>query len=72
MTSNNEVAVFSGTVWTAVGGLYMGDHLTEQLTPTYSWGQNFLVAPLATRKAGDAYRAIGKIDLFINFSMHRH
>lgn len=60
MQSTRPVAVFSGSVWGSVGVEYMGDHMTEQVPPTTSWGDEFYSIPIATRTQGDVLRVLGE------------
>ena len=39
----------------------MGDHLVEMMTPTQTWGQEFLAAAVVTRQAGDIFRILGNL-----------
>jgi len=61
--SDKPLAVFSGSEWTSVGYKQMGDHLVEQMPPTSTWGKLFITASIATRKAGDAFRVLGRSHL---------
>jgi hypothetical protein len=61
VVSDKPVSVFGGNDCTNIsGGLRACDHLVEQITPTTSWGKNFLTVPLATRLAGDVFRIMAQ------------
>ena len=60
VSANKPVAVFSGSEWTSVGADKMGDHLVEQMPPTPTWGWDFITVPIATRRAGDIFRVLGR------------
>jgi len=57
------VAVFSGSTYTRVGGcnsgfgINSGDNLLEQMFPTNSWGEQFVLVP-ALGRTGDSYRFV--------------
>lgn len=59
ITSNRPVAVFSGNSGAQVprGTAYV-DHIVEQITPTVTWGTNFVTVPLAQRTGGDRFRVV--------------
>ena len=60
ISSDKPLAVFCGSVWTSISKTYMGDHLLEHLLPVNTWGSEFVSVPIATRKAGDVFRVLGK------------
>ena len=56
ITSNNPVAVFAGNSCADVPSDQAAcNTITEEMTPTQTWGTNFLTEPLATR-SGDTFR----------------
>ena len=57
--SNKPIAVLSGSVWTSVGAELMGDHVVEMLSPTNTWGREFLTLQIANRTSGDVFRITG-------------
>ena len=59
IVSNETIAVFSGheCANVPVDQSYC-DHLVEQIPPIATLGQQFITVPLATRSAGDIFRAV--------------
>lgn len=51
------IAVYGGGVCSNVGGCTYCDHVYEQMYPISTWGKNFILVPLKTRKE-DVYRVI--------------
>jgi hypothetical protein len=60
ITSNRPVSVFGGNQCANVPSVsyFACDYLVEQLTPTSTWGRNFVTQPLATRRSGDTFRFV--------------
>src|SRR5690606_29815963 len=57
VTSNNPVAAFGSHIGSFIpNGFGFADHLVEQLTPTNTWGREFVTVPLAGRLRGDTFR----------------
>jgi hypothetical protein len=53
------VAVYGGNQCTDIPlGAVACDHVVEQLTPTSTWGKQFVTMPLATRVLGDTFRFV--------------
>ena len=61
--SNKPIAVFSGNRCGAIPlGYGYCDHLIQQMTPTNTWGKDFLTIPLASRAGGDFLRMLAAVD----------
>lgn len=60
-SSCQQIAVFSGSTWTAMGcsNANTGDNLYQQLFPMNAWGKTFLTAPSINR-SWDIYRILVK------------
>src|SRR5690606_32176951 len=57
--SNKPIAVFGSNDCVNVpNGAPYCDFIIEQMTPTTSWGKNFVTVPLAARTAGDIFRIL--------------
>lgn len=63
IVSNETIAVFGGheCAFVPVNEFYC-DHLVEQMPPVATFGQKFATVPLATRSAGDIFRAVASKD----------
>jgi hypothetical protein len=63
VTANKPIAVFGGhgCANIPVGDVYC-DHIVEQMTPTVTWGKQFVTEPLATRLDGDTFRFLAGTD----------
>ena len=59
IVSSKPIAVLSGSVRTSVGAELMGDHVVEMLSPTNTWGREFLTLPISNRTSGDVFRITG-------------
>lgn len=64
ITSSSPVAVFAGHQCANIPSpsFFACDHIVEQLPSTASWGEQFLVAPLANRTGGDTFRILASAD----------
>lgn len=59
ITSDKPIAVFGGHQCANIPpGALACDFIVEQLTPTNTWGKNFVTVPLKTRLNGDTFRFI--------------
>jgi pyrimidine deaminase RibD-like protein len=59
ITSDKPIAVFGGHQCANIPpGAFACDFIVEQLTPTNTWGKNFVTVPLKTRLNGDTFRFI--------------
>ena len=59
ITSSKPIALFSGNSCAFVPStIFACDHLVEQVPPLAEWGYFYIVAPLATRSAGDIVRVM--------------
>jgi hypothetical protein len=59
VTSSKPVAVYGGNQCTDIPlGTVACDHVVEQLTPTSTWGKQFVTMPLGTRVRGDTFRFV--------------
>jgi hypothetical protein len=59
VVADKHVSVFGSVQCVNIPtGVYACDFITEQLTPTSSWGQSFVTVPLAARSAGDIFRIL--------------
>ncbi|EMI22574.1 Na-Ca exchanger/integrin-beta4 domain protein, partial [Rhodopirellula maiorica SM1] len=57
------VAVFAGHECANIPeGVTYCDYVVEQLTPTSTWGKDFISVPLAARQNGDTFRVIASED----------
>lgn len=61
VTADHPIALFAGHRCSPVDALAC-NHLVEEMTPTKTWGKNFVTMPLATRRAGDHFRYIASQD----------
>lgn len=59
ITSDKPIAVYGSHQCANIppGSVYC-DYIVEQLTPTTTWGKNFVSMPLATRPGGDTFRLL--------------
>ena len=63
VTANKPVAVFAGHECGNIpAGAFACDHLVEEMTPTTTWGKDFVTEPLATRTGGDTFRFLADTD----------
>ncbi len=59
ITSDKPISVFGAHADANVPvGVFLADHLVEQIPPTSTWGTEFLTVPLATRTGGDVFRIL--------------
>ena len=68
-----NIAVFGGNKMTSVGldceNASTGDHLFQQIYPTYSWGKEYIHIPLAGRTSGEMVKVLAaenNTKVFIN------
>lgn len=64
ISSDQPIAVFGSHQCANIpnGSTLACDHIVEQLTPTVTWGKNFVTEPLATRLNGDTFRIIASVN----------
>ncbi len=62
IASNKPITVISGnTAKVNLGdGDFLCEHISEQLSPTRSWGRSFATVPFAIGKTDDVFQVIGK------------
>lgn len=63
VTADKPVAVFSGNQnGTVLGGFSQADYIVEQIVPVSAWWDEFVIAPIAPRTAGDVIRVLAHED----------
>jgi len=61
--STKPIAVFGGHECANIpAGAVACDHIVEEMTPTRTWGRDFVTVPLATRTGGDTFRFLAQQD----------
>jgi hypothetical protein len=62
ITSTKPIALFGGAVCTNIpnNNYTACDYVVEQIPATATWGMNYLVVPLSTRKNGDTVRVLAR------------
>jgi hypothetical protein len=59
INADKPIAVFGASECAQVpNGVPYCDYLVEQMTPTSSWGKNFVTVPLGARTSGDVFRIL--------------